>query len=120
MAAVNDLETVRAEMPKDRLGESMQVMPAASTQQITLATTAEKREVAVPPDAGTVTIFGYNSDGSTATAVNFGGARAGCPATLAPVANGASVGVAGAPAIYLQAITAGDLITLVWNRKEIV
>lgn len=117
---VNDLTTVRTELPEDRRGNPMQFFPAGSVEQITLATTAEKREVPVPEDAGLVTIYGYNSDGSTSTAVKFGGARAGCPATLAPVPNGATVGCAGAPAIYLQAITAGDLITLVWHRKEIL
>lgn len=117
---VNDLTTTRTELPHDRRGNAMQIMPAGKVDVITLATTEEKREVAVPEDAATVTIFAYNSDGTTASVVKFGGARAGCPATLGTIANGSTFGVAGAPAIYLQATTAGDLITLVWGRKEIL
>lgn len=120
----NDLMVVRTLLPKDSEGNVMQTANADSVQKVTLATTADIREVAVPEGATIATVWAVATGAATTIAFNYGGARAGAPASanMTPVPTGMSLTVfcAGAPALYFQAVGAACDICIKWGRKEII
>lgn len=120
----NDLQVVRTQLPKDSSGNVMQTGNADSVQLVTLETTAQVREVAVPPDAVQAAVWAVAHDEATTIAFKYGGARAGAPASanMVSVPTGVLLTVfcAGAPSLYFQAVGAACDICIQWIRKEIV